>query len=194
MADLIAISGKLGHGKDTFADIIIEELKKQDFKRKVQKLAFANPIKEAVSNMFPQLDTNVLYGPSELRKTKIEGFINPETGETLTVRNVLTQLGAFGRRYCPNIWILSTMATAQKLISNGYIVIIVDGRFINEISYIKLYGGKVIRIVRPDITFTINDQSETDLDNYHDFDKVIINDTFENLHKSAIEVINEHIL
>lgn len=60
--------------------------------------------------------------------------------------------------------------------------IITDVRFPNEIESIVEKGGIVIRVVNPRKTSTDTHYSETALDNYHDFQKVIINDgTIEDL-------------
>lgn len=199
MSDIIAVSGKLRHGKDTFANLIIEELKKTNYPKKIYKTAFANPIKEAVLCMFPQIDPHCLYGPSELRNTIIEGYIDPTITDPfadnrLTIRGVLVQLGKWGRSCNTDFWAMATMNSALKAIEENAIVIISDVRFKSEMKYVRQYGGKIIRIVRPDVGFTTTDESEIDLDNVTDFDKVVINDTIDNLQKAAIDVINEYIL
>lgn len=194
MIDILAVSGKLKHGKDSYCNLIIEELKKRDFKREIYKTAFANVIKEAALNLFPQLDPQVYYGPSELRNTPIEGFINPETGKQLIARDPLTMIGKWGRLCNKNCWVYATTYNFPKLISEGKFIIVSDVRFANEANHLHSLGAKIIRIIRPDIGFTTNDPSEIDLDNYKDFDKIIINDTIDNLRREAEEVITEYIL
>ena len=194
MTNILAVSGKLKHGKDSYCNFIIEELKKRNFQREIYKTAFANVIKEAALHLFPQLDPQVYYGPSELRNTPIEGFINPETGKQLIARDPLTMIGKWGRLCNPNCWVYATTYNFPKLIEEGKLIILSDCRFINEANHLHNMGAKIIRIIRPDVGFTTNDPSEIDLDDYKDFDKIIINDTMENLRKAAIEVINEYIL
>ena len=194
MINILAISGKLRHGKDTFANYIIEELQKRNFNKEIYKTAFANPIKEAALSMFPQIDPYVYYGPSELRNTSIEGYINPETGETLIARDPLTMIGKWGRLCNKNCWVYATINKFPKLIKENKFIIVTDARFENECNHLHKLGSKIIRIVRPGIGFTTNDISETDLDNYKDFDKIIINNTLDDLRKAAADVINEYIL
>lgn len=194
MTNIIGISGKASHGKDLFSNIIIDELKKQSFNKKIYKTSFASPIKEIVLNMFPFLDSELLYGSSELRKTPIPGYINPETNDVLTIRDVLCQTGKLGRSYNPDCWVYATTNKFPKLIAENKFIIIADARFKNECKHLHSLGAKIIRIIRPGVGFTTNDISETDLDDYTDFDKIIINNTLDDLRKAAIDVINEYII
>lgn len=123
--------------------------------------------------------------------------------EELTPRTLLQLMGTeSGRKIIhPDIWVNSLMSeykgieqprkAALDLPEEKELVypswIITDVRFPNEAVAIKKKGGKVIRIDRPYTTTegggnpaTFNKEqfhpSETALDNYMDFDNVIIND------------------
>jgi len=191
MRKILGISGKMCNGKDSLANFIFNELAGRT-NIPIYKTSFANPIKAILEIMFPQIDPYCFYGPSELRKKKIEGYVNPQTGDDLSIRDALTQIGKWGRDCNKDFWV---SAIVNKFPQNeDRIIIVTDCRFSNEIEALRKFNAKIIRVIRPDITITSNDCSETDLDNYTDFDKVIINDTLDNLRKEAISIIKEYIL
>jgi len=194
MIDILAISGKLKMGKDTCSNFIIEELKNRNFSREIYKTSFASVIKDAMLHIFPQINRDVFYGPSELRSTKIENYINPETGKTLIARDPLTQIGKLIRSYNPDAFVLATTYNFPQLIKEGKFIIVTDCRFTNEANHLKKMGARIVRIIRPDIENISTDISETNLDSYADFDKIVINNTIEDLRKATINIINEYIL
>ncbi|MFZ4795870.1 MAG: hypothetical protein ACOYMA_00155 [Bacteroidia bacterium] len=189
-SNLIAISGKLRHGKDTFANIIVEELNNLNFNKEIYKTAFADQVKETLLSMCPTLDRKHVFGPSEFRDIILPNCIDKITGKPLTIRNALIQIGAMGREWNKDFW---AMAVLNKL-QNNKLMIITDCRYLNEKESIEMCGGKVIRIIRQlDNNCALNHLSETDLDNAN-FDDYVINDTIDNLHKQAIKMINKYIL
>ena len=109
---------------------------------------------------------------------------------------LLTQIGKWGRDCNKDFWVILALNKAEKLMNDGNFVIIVDLRFKNEMNHVKKLNKKIIRIIRPEIGFTTNDQSETDLDDVplENFDKIVINDGFESLRKAAKDIINQYIL
>lgn len=201
MVNLIAISGKSRHGKDTLADLITKRIckKKLDYwshyiYSRAEKIAFADPIKKAVNEMFPHLSYSDLWGPSENRSRPINGYTNPATGNILTIRDVLLDIGKMGRRYNPNCWIDATMFTAKQMLVEGCFVVISDMRFKNEKKAVEDFGGKVIRIIRPDVEAVVKDESEIDLDDVHlrDYDKAVINYSIKSLEEAAEEITDEY--
>ncbi|HUU88441.1 MAG TPA: hypothetical protein VMX17_11915 [Candidatus Glassbacteria bacterium] len=202
--NIIAVSGKARHGKDTLADYIIKafNLAMEDYRfgndeeytaptlMYGAKIAFADPIKKAAKIIFPQLSDEDLWGPSERRNKVISEYVNPDTQEPLTVRNVLTQLGAWGRSTNPDCWANSTIGSAKKILMNYGLVVISDLRFINELRIVRENGGKIVRIVRPSVTYKVDDVSEKDLDGYEDFDMTALNNDglsqLENIAQEAV--------
>ncbi len=199
MKELISISGKLNHGKDTLVDLIIEaysnKVTKQinSAKTKPQKMAFADPIKNALLEIFPQLTKKDLWGPSQNKNKIIEGYVNPETGKPLTIRNALTQVGAWGRACNIDCWGMSVLNKSKDL-RELTPIIISDCRFRSEKKLIEEHGGKVIRIIRPEIGFTTLDPSEIDLDevSLDNYSLVVINNNLEDLQNAAIKIVDEY--
>lgn len=205
---ILVLSGKLKHGKDTLAGFIINSFgkkcreynknvnskyKKQD---RIHQTAFANPIKEMTEIMFPQIPPKDLWGPSQNRSNIVKNCINPQTGSPLTVRDVLIHLGKWGRQCNNDCWINATYSKVYRMIENNYNVIISDGRFLNELDYSKKVGAKIIRVIRPDVNYTIDDESETNLDSvplsYYDY--VLYNTSLQKLSEEADNIVNRYIV
>jgi hypothetical protein len=55
-------------------------------------------------------------------------------------------------------------------------ILVDDVRFINELNVIKEHGGLIVKIDRPGFDGANNHASETSLDEYHDWDRVLLND------------------
>jgi len=104
--------------------------------------------------------------------------IQDQPGRTvLTVRRILQWWGTeYRRAQDPDYW---TKAWAHKV--SGYDlarthILIDDVRFMNELAVIKGLGGKIVKIDRPGFAAGGNHASETSLDEYTDWDAVILND------------------
>jgi len=173
----IAITGKANTGKNTVSHIITEELNKEIKNySKFKTIAFADPIKEMVRQMFPTLPKEYLYGSSENRAKVIPGAF--KNGQPLTVRQLLIDLGTgVGREYKENLW-LDVFDHTFKIAKSKKreVVIVTDVRFRNEFDHLKKLGFFQIRILR-DSHAKINHSSETNQDSIKDeeFDAVIHN-------------------
>ncbi|MEK6881476.1 MAG: hypothetical protein AABY22_17775 [Nanoarchaeota archaeon] len=71
---LISVSGKANTGKNTLSKLLADEVKSRlsDWNGNVF-IAFADPIKEIVKIMFPNLPRKYLFGSSEFRNKQIPG-------------------------------------------------------------------------------------------------------------------------
>jgi hypothetical protein len=108
--------------------------------------------------------------------------------EILTPRLILQLLGTEGGRDVihPNIWINATLGN----IKYNEKVIVTDCRFPNEVQGIKKRNGIVVRVIRPSKISTSTHPSETSLNDYKDWDYVIINDgTLEDLERKVREML-----
>lgn len=186
----IAISGQARVGKNTLAEMIVNNLTNHfdsdyNIKSNYKIVAVADPIKNMVMQMVPSADRNCLWGESELRSTVVPGNLQDLGGNQLTYRRLLMDLGTLGRKYNPDIWLNALVQDAAKNKSlKAYIVS--DVRFVNEIEYLKQHGFYMVRLKRPGGP-KINDISETAqlavLDSY--FDNVIDNN-------GSLEELNIH--
>lgn len=194
MNNFIAISGKKEHGKDTFLNFIIKNAAKIIPNKSIAKLAFADPIKEAILNLYPQIKREHIFGESYYKSLEVNGCVNPETGNPLTIRDLILDFGKRCRQYNENSIIEAAICSANRLITEGKIVIISDCRLKKEKRYLQNNGIKVIRIIRTGIVSNSTDITEIDLDDELGFDKVIMNTNLEDFEKAAVDIINEYLL
>lgn len=180
---IIGISGKIGSGKDTFAKLLAEQLV-----GKVERHALADKLRlitEIVSGV-KMSTTHEINKPfcNEIRnytqdqKNIVIKQFNKTIGETLQL--VGTDL--FRDNYDTDIWVKSFFnEELDEKLNDGKIIIVPDVRFINEANHIIQEGGYLIRLegdpigVRVNSLRDLNHISETNLDNYNKFDKVIYN-------------------
>lgn len=151
---IIGLSGKKQCGKDTVYDISHEQFHLGT----VFKLAFADGVKEEVAQA---CGVTVQY--MEANKD--------------IFRRIYQWWGTDFRRnlYGQDYWIkylANKMRGSEKYYEHLFIT---DVRFRNEADWIKSQGGKLVRIQRAQDGACDGHQSESDLDNYKEWDYVIEN-------------------
>ena len=173
---IIAIAGKAGSGKGTFADMLIRNY---DF----QPMAFADPMKVFIHQVL-QIPTKNLWGSSEFR--------------TPYCRDVLQSLGTWGRNFRPAIWAeylirrLHIWQSGQPdplgllpLNAPRFRVVITDLRFPNELECLRtnIHTDSIL-ITRPHMESHLTEgqqahESEVSLDRMNEktFDYVLKNDS-----------------
>lgn len=196
---IVGISGKIGSGKDTLAEMLRDIMRDKNFE--IRK--YAAKLKEVVSILtgcgssdlesqsfksieLPEMwakyrlldfhrDTGVVYG-SKIEAESCMPRSNSQHSYTLqrepmTYRSLLQILGteAIRNNVHPNTWVNALFSGYH-----GQNWLITDVRFPNEADAIKAYGGIVVRVNRPGILQS-NHPSETMLDDYQ-FDEIVIND------------------
>lgn len=164
MAEIYAISGLAGAGKNTVADFIKEKYPEKT----IEIVSFASKLKDIVSVMF------------DLPRDKLEG-INPEDrawreeklehwsyllGYDVTPRTLLQDIGTrlIKQNFHNDFWIL---ALDNYIKSKEHIVdmfIITDCRYPNEMSWIKTKPNSVlIEVCRGDDPQWVTDYLEKDI-------------------------------
>lgn len=194
----ISLSGKAGVGKDTVANIFTQIL--NDKEHNCAKIAFADPIKEIISIMFPDYDYNSLYGDSNLRSNIIPDAY--KDGLPLTWRQALLDIGTgIGRKYKESMWLdVFEHRVKEAILKDSsarfglpeIAIINPDLRFTNEFYKVKSLGFKTIRIKRH-TDYTINHVSETQQEEILDnqFDCVINNNSdIDYLRSCCLNIIN----
>jgi hypothetical protein len=125
-------------------------------------------------------------------QTKLNEYVNGSQmqSERLTPRKILQLLGTEGGRDVihPNIWVNSTLGDLKDTDR----IIITDARFPNEVIGIKRKKGIVVKIVRPSLISTSTHPSETSLNNYTDWDYVIVNDGTMEMLEQKVEQMLRH--
>jgi len=143
---IIGITGLIGSGKGTVADILVDE-------HNYIKLSFADKLKDGVATVFGW-DRAMLEGDSvesrEWRET-VDEFWTKETGREITPRLVLQEFGTDCMRngFYDGIWV---SLVKQEIINNpetNYVV--PDVRFKNEIDVINNLGGKIWNVRRGEL-------------------------------------------
>lgn len=162
MGMIIGISAKMGCGKTTLADYIIEEL---PFKRK----AFADILKQECSETYGYpLEWNYT---GEGKHQLISLNVLPK--QPMSVREILQWHGTdFRREQDWNYWV----KLMDKEIKEDEDIIIDDVRFENEADFVKKRNGLLIRLEpypgwKPEKYS--NHVSETALDEYDGWDLVL---------------------
>lgn len=156
---IIGLSGYARSGKDTIAGMLIGL---HGYGNK----AFATPIRKAILTLDPILENGSHLSAVvsdfgwEIAKAKTE------------VRRLLQVFGTeVGREmFGENFWV----DQAFKGLLTSSRVVFTDVRFPNEAARIKLYGGQIWRVTRPNVVPVNRHISEHALDNW-DFDKHISN-------------------
>jgi hypothetical protein len=161
---IIGLSGYARTGKDTIADILVE-------KYAFTKVAFATPIREALTRLNP----NIMVGYENMPLSVALKMYDWEQlkKEAPEIRGLLQRLGTeVGREmFDEDFWVSRAFAPLDL----DEDIVFTDVRFKNEADTIKSYGGSIWRIVRSDIEAINKHSSETELDDY-DFDTLIRND------------------
>jgi hypothetical protein len=195
----IAICGKANTGKNTVSKLLYNEIFDTASPTKlpdgsgVKYIAFADPIKEMIRLMFPQLPKKYLFGSSQYRSEVIPGAL--KNGKPLTIRDALIDLGTgVGRSYKENIWLDAFDHSFNKINQNVVgVCIVTDVRFRNEFNHLKQLGFYQIRLLR-DAHLKINHASETNQDSIKDdeFDFVINNNgTLDDLKISVSSIVSQ---
>lgn len=144
---LIGITGKIGSGKDTVGDAIVQRYFDDRHKTSLgrnwerlygMKMSFAAPLKKAVAAM---LGVPVEKFEDRVWKETVIGDIGKSP------RELLLSLGTeWGRNMIhPDFWV---MLSAQEYNRGDTHLIFCDVRFDNEAKWIRQQGGTVIRLVR----------------------------------------------
>lgn len=182
---IIGISGKMGVGKDTVAELIAKHIKINDEYIVVRPKLFALNIKRIVE---------ILSGVS-LKWKSTDNFDMPTMDYTqeqkeilvpeynMTIGNMLQQIGTniFREHFDKDVWVKSLFSTYGKHEMENEIWIITDVRFPNEADFIKELGGTLIRIVgdpkKHNVSSTRdpNHPTEIALDDYNKWNYVIYN-------------------
>jgi hypothetical protein len=115
--------------------------------------------------------------------------IQDKPGQTaVTVRRILQWWGTEYRRdQDPDYWTKAWGRKVEQFDLENIHVLIDDVRFMNELDAIKQHGGLIVKIERPGFDGANNHASETALDEYSDWDRVLLNDGTLNEFKMKVE-------
>lgn len=176
---LIAISGKMGSGKDTLTNIILNYFINKNIKCK--NIKFADNLKKSSS-----LITNTTIFDNYNNKDVLIENLNMSIGRFQQIFGTLMR-----ENVNSDIWVYPVIDF--YLNNPDTICVISDCRFKNEAKMIKNNGGLIFRINKENKSENTRDSehiSETDMDDYCDYDLVINNNgSIEDLEK----IINSYL-
>lgn len=211
---VIALSGKMGSGKDTIANIIDEILR--EYGKKTQKIAFADELKnevDSIINSIQNKNTNeflISLSPEDL--SYIKSLVNNlEKGYSFKThkkneysRKLLQFWGTdIRRKQNNNYWIEKLNDKIKEASSNNMISIVTDVRFPNEAKSIKngvlFYINvsdevRLKRLIKRDNVLPNSDcfkhKSEPEIKDFEDIDLIINNnETINENFKTTLTVL-----
>lgn len=168
---IIALSGYGGAGKDSVADVLVEEY---GFKR----YAWADTLRLAAAALNPIVAVDPYGAVIHYNHAIEEVGYNEAKFKYPEVRILLQRLGTeVGRELIgDNVWVDATLARIARECDPFDDVVITDTRFKNEAAVVKeRQYSYVVRVNRPGVGPAGDHPSEVDLDDYP-FDRVIDND------------------
>lgn len=167
---VIGISGKIGSGKDTFANCFIEHVD-NEYGIMFENKKFAYNLKKIVSILTGAPMEDVMSREGKLKYL-------PEWGMTIGEMQQKVGTEAIRNNIHSDAWVLSLFGDYNE---NEDFWIVTDVRFKNEAKIIKEKGGILIRLNGDPLNSKSGDnrnmvhQSEIDLDDYQGFDYVYEN-------------------
>ena len=186
---IISITGKIGSGKDTIADIIMQYTPYHDWEIK----KFAGKLKDIAEILSGVPKIN--FEDQEFKKQDM----GPEWG--MTYRDLLQKLGTEAMRngLHENVWVNALFADYHFNIEEDEQMpnwLITDCRFPNELEAVKTHKGITIKVIRDSgNTIGTTHASETALDDYTKWDYVVDNNgSFEDLKTQVFSILEKESL
>lgn len=169
MKVVVGISGKAHSGKSTVSEMLVQ-------KYGFESLAFGDTLKRHLNDYFG-IHTDELW--SDKKK--------PE------VRKLLQSVGDLMRCEVDENYFVRVIEMALK--DHEGFVAIEDVRYSNEVDMLKNNGGILIKIDRedgPKVEYGADHSSETDLDDFQEWDYIIKNfGTVDDLHNKVDTVVRD---
>lgn len=166
---IIAISGKIGSGKSTVAEMLKEEVERRT-ERKVDIKGFSTALKQYVGSKFK-------VDPAKFEDQHFKNQINPQTGESWGT--TLQKTGMEKREEDEDFWVKRLFKSYNP---EKDIWIIPDLRFRNEVNAcVEKPAYFLIRVdgdpagIRAASKRDLSHRSETDLDMYTGWDLFLSN-------------------
>lgn len=185
MINAIGFTGAKGSGKDTCFQILKPWiLQHYDIFKNVERIAFADPIKQAISQIFSISLSQI----EQIKRINNLTFLDKNNNQiigTFTGRDVVRNIGMLMRSYDQDQFI--KFVKKQILHNPSTLYLITDVRFENERLFLNQHHYKLIKIIRPGVLYD-NHITERDIKS----DYTVVNDgDIEQLKNKLIPVIEE---
>ena len=143
---VISISGLIGSGKNTVANLICELSPNLNF----QRISFAARLKDTIATLF-HYDRDLLEGSSvlsrEWRETQDSYWYNKSNGKIKSPRWILQQFGVeIKKLFCEDFW--ASIVENEILNHLNQNFILTDTRFPDEIEMLKKHNTFFIEVKR----------------------------------------------
>jgi hypothetical protein len=146
----IALTGLARAGKDSVAARLVDRWG-------YQRVAFADPLKEAALKVDPILDSACHASYCECDDAadyRLSDAIRECGWETAKdsipeVRRLLQHYGQTIREMDPQFWVRAAFAEIRRVRATGHPVVITDVRYLNEADALLAAGFRVVRVRRP---------------------------------------------
>ena len=200
---IIAISGPIGSGKDEFAKIMA-----QLSSIGVERHAFADKVRD-ITELLTGYKMKLMHKAGDPFANNVYNYTQEDKNVYLpiwdkTIGQCLQKIGTevFRYNFDQDTWVKSLLGnTAQECLKKGNIFVCPDCRFPNEADAVLDMGGIVIRLegdpmdVRKNSTRDLNHPSETALNDYQRFTKILTNDVPDiNVFREKVrEIIEEFV-
>jgi len=175
---IFVIGGKARAGKNTFGEYCKDHLKDYGYNPCVMRI------------------TEPLYGYAH-------NYFSWDEREITKPREFLQKLGIeiIQKKMGKKDFLLNRLYEDIEILENFFdVAIITDVRLVNEFKALKKKYPDVvtIKVERENFVSDLTEEekshiTETDLDNYHDFDYVVINRSLKDLSESALEIVRDEV-
>lgn len=174
---IIAFTGRKGHGKDSAAIPILEIRRPESLLKVWTQVNFADLVKEVCMRVF-DLTAEEVYDPLA-KGVKLTKY------PLQTPRSIMQRVGTdLFRNEWLDVWVEAWEREAEK---HSHVVV-TDLRFLNEYNRVKRHWGTVVRIHRLGMNDSDEHRSETEMDSF-DADNTITNDgSLEALERKVLEI------
>lgn len=151
-------------------------------------VSYAEPLRRVTHHILAELGISTSRIDNYLKHDK-EAVI-PELG--VSARHILRTLGTEWGRDCihPEIWVRCWRAQASSYLKRGFLIVVDDVRFPNEIQPIRDLGGVLWRITRPSLTTPTHQHASDSALDHQSFDHELLNDsTLEHLEAQTTQAL-----
>lgn len=150
---IVGVSGYAQHGKDSVADVLVET-------EGYTKVGFSYKMKEALVELNPSIP-GMMHLNDLVRKEGWEG-----AKRSVEVRRLLQVFGSTLRELVgEDVWIEALARSVKGIYGPGPYapkIVIPDVRFTNEAQWIRLVGGAIWKVTRPNFDSGVSNDDKTE--------------------------------
>jgi len=185
---IIGLTGYARSGKDTVA-------KSLRLRGGFRRIAFADKLKDLALRLDPIVGVESLSG--DLFFTRVQELVDSQGWEDAKkqhdVRHLLQRLGNEAREVLgDNVWVEAVRGQLLTYISENKNVVFTDVRYENEAQLVHAYGGKMVRVVRPNVQALNNHVTETNVDLISVDDTIMNDGTINDLGAKVTELLRKY--